>query len=176
MRSLAASTFAAALLALAASAAAQPPAPNPEMGEKMRALDFLAGEWEGEAWTQMGPRRETATQRERVEWAAGGEVLLIQGQGRHGEEVVHDAIATISWDPQAKAYVMWSYRGGSGPTPNPTIAVGEKSVDWGFDSPRGKVRFAIRLDEAGRWVETGEWSGDGGTTWRPFFGMTLSKK
>jgi hypothetical protein len=166
----------AAALAVPAILPAQAPAANPALAEKMRALDFLAGEWEGEAWLQMGPERQTATQRERVEWAAGGEVLLIQGQGRHGEQLVHDALATIAWDPQAGRYVMWSYRGGSGPTPNPTIEVAEKSVDWAFDSPRGKVRFAIRLDDAGRWVETGEWSPDGGATWRPFFGMTLTKK
>ena len=170
-------TLLALALALSAAAAAQPPAPSPEPAEKMRALAFLAGEWEGDAWMQMGPdRRETVTQRERVGWVAGGEVLLIQGQGRQGDQVVHDAVAAIAWDPQARDYVIWTYRAGGGPSHAPTIEVGENRVVWGFDAPGRKVRFTIRLDESGRWVESGEWSGDGGTTWRPFFGMTLTRK
>ena len=171
------STLLAAALALPAAVAAQPPAPSRESAEKMRALDFLAGEWEGEAWMQMGPdRRETARQHERVEWVAGSEVLLIQGQGRNGDKLVHDAVAAVAWDPQADKYLMWSYRAGGGPTPSPWVEVGETRMTWGFEAPGRKVRFTIRLDESGRWVEDGEWSADSGTTWRPFFGMTLTRK
>ena len=166
----------AAALALPAAAPAQPPAPDPQLAEKMRALDFLAGEWEGEAWIQMGPEREVVSQHETVEWAAGGEVLVVKGKGRQGDAVVHDALALFAWDPRAGRYVIWAYRGGAGPTPSPTVEVGERRVVWGFDTPAGSSRFTITLDDAGRWVETGEWSTDGGTTWRPFFGMTLTRK
>lgn len=167
----------AAALALSAAAVAQGPTPSPEPAEKMRALEFLAGEWEGEAWIQMGPDgRETVTQREHVGWGAGREVLLIQGQGLKGDQVVHDALAAIAWDPQAGEYVIWTYRAGGGPSQDPTIEVGDDRVVWGFEAPGRKVRFTIRLDEGGRWIEDGEWSGDGGATWRPFFGMTLTKK
>jgi hypothetical protein len=142
----------------------------------MQALAFLVGEWEGEAWMQMGPdRRETVRQHERVEWKAGGEVLLIQGQGRQGERLVHDALAAIAWDPRQASYVMWTYRAGGGPS-TPSIEVAEGRVVWGFDAGGAKIRFTIRLDEQGRWSETGDRSTDGGATWIPFFGMTLVKK
>jgi hypothetical protein len=124
---------------------------------------------------QMGPnRREEAKQREVVQWKAGGEVLFIQGTGKSGEQVVHDALAAITWDARANRYDMWTYRAGGG-AGDPWIEVAEKRVVWGFDVPNGKMRYTISLDAEGRWVEVGEYSGDGGATWRQFFGMTLRK-
>ncbi|MBZ0089672.1 MAG: hypothetical protein K8H90_04760 [Thermoanaerobaculia bacterium] len=165
-----------AALTLPHAAGAQPPSTSAQSVEKMGALAFLAGEWEGEAWMQLGPdRRDTVSQHERVEWRAGNEVLVIQGKGRQGDRVVHDAFAAIAWDARKAQYVMWTYRAGGGPT-EPTIEVGDQRIVWGFDSPGGKIRFTIALDANGRWVETGERSADAGATWQPFFGMTLVKK
>jgi hypothetical protein len=163
--------------ASAAQAPAAPAAAAPAVAvQKMQALAFLVGEWEGEAWMQMGPdRRETVRQHERVELEVGGEVLTIRGQGHVGDRLVHDAVASIVWDPAAQRYDMWTYRAGGGPS-DPSIEVGERQVVWGFETPRGKIRFTIRLDEQGRWSETGERSDDGGATWQTFFGMTLAKK
>ncbi len=168
--------------ALAAQEPAPPPAPAPGPAAKMAPLAFLVGEWEGEAWIQMGPGgRETVQQRERVEWKVGEEVLLIQGLGRTvdsrtGElRTVHDALATIAWDPDRQRHVMWTYVGGRG-TGSPEVAVEAGQVVWTLDSRGGRVRFIIRLDEHGRWVETGERSADGGQSWQPFFGMTLTRK
>jgi hypothetical protein len=164
-------------LASAAGGQAPPQRPaGPPATEKMQAVAFLAGEWEGEAWMQMGPDlRETVRQHELVEWRAGNEVLVIQGHGRQGDRLVHDAFAAIAWDPRKAAYVMWTYRAGGGPS-DPWIEVAEKRIVWGFDGGGGKIRFTIVLDEAGRWVESGERSADGGATWHPFFGMTLDRK
>jgi len=164
-------------LAHAATTGAQgPPSTSPEAREKMQALDRLVGEWVGEAWMQMGPdRREVVAQHENVEWAAGGETLLIRGLGKVGERVVHDAVATIAWDARAQRHVMWTYRAGGGPM-TPEISVTAEGFVWGFTTPGGEIRFTQRFDDQGRWVESGERSGDGGQTWQPFFGMTLSKK
>ena len=159
--------------------AASPPAPSPK--DRMAALQFLVGEWEGEAWSQMGPGpREIVQQHELVEWKVNGELLLIQGRGTQrdaatgAERVVHEAMAVVAWDPGARQHVMWTYRAGAAPT-IPQVTVGDKTVVWGFDTPRGKVRFTIRLDEQGRWVENGEYSADG-AKWTGFFGMTLTRR
>lgn len=164
-----------AILAGAGAASAQaPPSSSPESRDKMQALAFLVGEWQGEAWMQMGPgRREEAAQREWIEWKAGGEVLLIQGRGEVDGKPVHEALATITWDQRAGRYAMWTYRAGSGATV-PSIEVGDERVVWGFDVPNGKVRYTISLDGEGRWVEVGEYSSDG-TTWMEFLGMKLRK-
>ena len=166
----------AALAATAVSAGAQTqPASSPAALEKMKALEFMIGEWQGDAWIQMGPdRRDTAQQHELIEWQAGGEVLLIQGRGESEGKPVHQALAAITWDARANRYDMWTYRAGSG-SMRPSIEVGDRRVVWGFDVPNGKVRYTISLDGEGRWVEVGEHSSDGGSTWRQFFGMTLRR-
>ena len=52
-----------------------------------------------------------------------------------------------------------------------------KSITWGFDvSESGsKIKFVLQVNDQGRWVETGEFSRDGGKTWVKFMEMELSK-
>lgn len=164
------------VLAAGAAPAQGPPASSPEAREKMKALEFMVGDWQGEAWTQMRPEvRETVTQRELVEWAAGGEALLVRGQGSKDGKVVHYAVALIAWDARNQRYTMWAYRAGSGIS-TPELTVTNGGVVWGISSPGYQVRFTMRLDEQGRWSEIGERSMDAGQTWSTFLGMTLSKK
>ena len=46
---------------------------------------------------------------------------------------------------------------------------------WGMSTPRGEMRYTIRLDDEGRWHEIGEYQGKDGE-WRQFFEMTLEKQ
>lgn len=167
----------ASAIAVAASVAAQAPPPSsPEAREKMQAFAAMVGEWEGEAWSAMRPgARDVVSQREIVEWTAGGEALLVRGSGSVDGRVVHEAVALIFWDVRAGRYVMWAYRAGSGATQEEVRLDGDARV-WGFATPGGEIRFTQRIDDEGRWVETGERSADGGASWQPFLGMTLTKK
>lgn len=153
-----------------------------EAREAMKALEFLVGEWQGEAWVQMGPGpREIVRQHERVEWEVDGEVLLIRGRGVQtdpdtGEERVgHLAMATVAWDAARGAYSMWSYASGRG-TGQPELDVRDRGFVWVHAVPGGRARYTMHLDEQGRWVESGEYSPDDGATWYPFFGMTLTRR
>lgn len=167
----------ASVVTFALAAAAQgPPPSSPEARERMQELAGMVGEWEGEAWSEMRPGvREVAVQRESVEWAAEGEALLVRGSGSVEGRVVHEAVGLIFWDARAQRYSMWAYRAGSGPTQQEVRLEGDARI-WGFSIPGGEIRFTQRIDEQGRWVETGERSTDQGATWQAFLGMTLSKK
>jgi hypothetical protein len=168
---LALSFFVAAVVAEAAQV--PPPSTSPIARERMKALEFLIGEWEGEAWMQMGPGQpETVAQQERVEWAAGGEVLVIRGLGRQGGRVVHDAVGTIAWDSRSGRYTMWTYRAGTGAS-TPDLTVEPGVVVWGLATPGAEIRFTMRLDAEGRWTEKGERSTDGGKTWVPVFDIVF---
>lgn len=148
--------------------------------DAMRKLDFLTGDWKGEASISMEPGGKTqAVQTERVRTKAGGQVLLIEGLGREklaeggAGKVVHDALAVISWDEATKKYQMqtWTERGGV----QAWLEAADKKVVWGFDTPQGaKIRYTIWLDEQGQWVETGEYSADG-KSYVLFFDMKLAK-
>ncbi|MFL6247443.1 MAG: hypothetical protein ACJ74H_15545 [Thermoanaerobaculia bacterium] len=140
--------------------------------DEMKNLDWLAGEWKGEASVRMGPGEPViVAQTEKVTPRAGGKVLLVEGLGRNkAGEVVHDAIALISWDAAKKTYRFIGH------------VAQQESVDTTLDmtAPNtfvwatGKVRFTIRLTEDGKWNEIGEFSPDG-TKWMKFFEMNLTK-
>jgi len=171
------------LAALVATAAAQMPSP-PDRDAKlgaMRELDFLVGDWRGSGWMQMGPQmRIDFKSREIVERKLGGMIVAIEGihegvpPGSTDSVTVHHAFAVLSYDAQAKKYRFrsWLENGLAG---DYEATVNAGTLEWGYEDPRrGRIRYIIRLDDKGQWQETGDFSKDG-TTWMPFFAMTLSR-
>lgn len=150
--------------------------------DEMKKLDFLVGEWKGEAWYQMGPnaKREYALQHEKVTPRAGGNVLLVEGIGRTKKEdgtageIVHDALAFLRWDDVAKKYRFSTAVAGRG-TAEPAFEVtGPNKAVWTMELPQGTMRYTITLNEKGEWFEVGEYSRDG-AKWSKFLEMTLVK-
>jgi hypothetical protein len=146
----------------------------------MEALDFLVGDWEGEAWAMLGPgERLQMRQTERVRRMLGGQVLLVQGLGRRlvdGEpaDTAFEAIGVIDWLPdRGFALRSWTMQGDQGTFP---LEVSDEGYTWGFDVAQGKVRYTMGITEDGAWREVGEFSPDGGQHWLPVFEMTLEKK
>jgi hypothetical protein len=149
--------------------------------EEMGKLDFLIGEWKGEAWMQRGPAKpEYFIQTEKVTAKAGGKALLVEGLGREkledgsAGEVVHDAVALISWDKAKKNYRFDAHVAQQESVDTAIDVPAPNTAVWGFDVPQGKIRYTIRLNDKGQWNEVGEFSRDG-TTWMKFFEMTLTK-
>ena len=150
--------------------------------EKMKALSFLVGEWEGTGSMQMGPGPKMNSKvKESVQFRLSGSALLVEGLGTARvsesgpEQNVHEAIALITWDPKQNKYVMHAMTAKAGHV-EPTLEVGDKSLVWSFDSGTGgKVRYTIKINDKGQWVEDGEFSQDG-KTWIKFMEMTLDKK
>lgn len=148
--------------------------------EEMKKLDWLVGQWKGEGWVEVGPgQRRTSTVTETVQSKLDGSVLLVEGigkaklPGRDEEVIVHHALGTLAYDEPAKLYRMRAYRAGHYVDAEAKLTEG--GLEWGFPDPRGgRVRFIIKLDEKGRWSETGEVSQDG-KTWRKFMEMTLER-
>jgi hypothetical protein len=150
--------------------------------DEMKKLDFLVGEWKGEAWYQMGPnaKREYALQHEKVTPKAGGNALMIEGLGRAKKEdgtageLVHDAFAMLRWDDQAKQYRFSTAVAGRG-TAEPKFEVtGPNKAVWSMTLPQGTMRYTITLNDKGEWYEVGEFSRDG-EKWSKFLEMTLVK-
>ena len=126
-----------------AIAAQQGPMESPaarETREAMQKLAFLVGRWEGDATLLQAPENSpmrTVRQSEDVRFKIRNSVLLVEGTGRlpgaNGEpgRVVFEALATITWDPAAKAYSMRAFteRG----FVNPTIEVKDEEITWSFE-------------------------------------------
>jgi hypothetical protein len=152
------------------------------VAEKMKAFAFLVGEWEGTGTTQMGPGPKLSSKvKESVQFRLSGNALLVEGLGTAKisedgpEKPVHESIGLITWDSKQNRYVMHAMTARAGRV-EPTIEVGEKMLTWGFETGTGgKVRFVIKINDKGQWVETGEFSQDG-KTWTNFMEMTLTRK
>lgn len=159
----------------------RPEAPGAnEARQAMQKLAWLAGRWHGTATVMQGPGGGMKIQQsEDVRYKIFDTTLLIEGTGREpgadGKpgEIVFQALAVVTYDPQTKGYKMRAIteRG----SVDPRIDVGEKELTWGFSTPGGMVRYHITLDEQGRWHETGEFSRDEGATWTKMLEMTLER-
>jgi hypothetical protein len=139
-------------------------------------LDWLVGEWKGEAVTRMGPGEpKKVVQTERVQRKAGGDVLLVEGLGRDDAgKVVHDAIGLIWYDAKSKQVRFNAAAAGRG-MHDTTLEIGDDVWVWRTSGPQGAMRFTVRRTEKGEWFEVGEHSRDNGATWLKFMEMTLQK-
>jgi hypothetical protein len=105
-----------------------------------------------------------------------GLVCLVEGEGKSKTDgaTVHKALALVSYDQQARIF-RWRAFTAEGRQTDAEAKVGEKSLEWGFEIPqRGRIRYTLKLNENGEWIEIGEMSPEG-QTWFTFFEMTLRR-
>jgi hypothetical protein len=157
-------------------------AQNPQTNkEKIKELAGWVGHWQGEGSMQMGPGEpKKSSVDEHIEAKLDGTVLLVEGVGKAvdpttgKEAVVHHALAVLSYDQASGQYKFKSYLNDGRATDAWFNALGNNQYQWGFDSPRGKIRYNITIDPAKKtWKEVGEFSE--GANWRKFFEMNLVK-
>jgi hypothetical protein len=159
----------------AGPALAQAPVASQETKDAMAKLSFLLGKWTGDASVEMGPARHEVSQVETVESRLDGLVLVIEGKGTTKDGVVqHHALATISYDDEAKNYRVVAYRKDGKCVVTTGRFLPDGAFEWGFDMGNMAVRYVIRQGESGEWLETGEMSFDK-ATWKKFIDMRLKR-
>jgi hypothetical protein len=149
--------------------------------QAMKKLDFLVGEWQGEGWTEFVPgQRRTSPISEKVRPGLGGMILIIEGLGKkkvdekQEEVVVHNALAIISYDAQAKLYRVRSYLA-NGRSTDAEAEFVDGGFQWRIQTPQGmSIKYMVKLTDKGEWFERGEMSQDG-KSWRQFHQMTLQR-
>lgn len=168
--------LAAVLLAVPVAVQAQMPA-SPNGSEAQRAamdrLDFMDGEWRGEA-TIHGPQGTmTLTQTERVGSMLGGSIKVIEGRGYAADgSTQFNAMATVSWDARAGRYGFRSYaQGYSG---DYAFEVTDDGFRWETPAgPGAKIEYvAVVRDRT--WHEVGTWVAEGQPR-RPMIEMRLNR-
>jgi hypothetical protein len=165
------------VLALPALLSAQPPtapSPSPARVAAMQKLSFMEGAWKGSAWMQMGPKRSDVASTETVTREVSGNALLVKGVHKTADgRVVHDTLGVLFANEDGTyGFHTWLANGLNGVHEG---AFRDGAFVWGLDTPGGRIRYTIRLDEKGRWFEIGERSPDG-AAWTKFFEMTLARE
>ncbi len=140
---------------------------------------FLVGTWKGSGWMEMGPQRRTFDSTETVRMKFGGKAMVVEGLHTAKDPagtVVHDAMAFIMTDPATKQLRFSSYLADGRRAEAEARMIDAGTFEWMLkNTPGGTIRYTIKLDDKGQWLEIGEMSRDG-ATWRKFFEMTLRKE
>lgn len=170
------SKLCASFLTLLCTACAQPQPDLAAQREAMKKLAFLVGTWSGDAGVVRGPGEPLKVrQTEDVKYKLNGLLLLIEGTGRNPDtgDAVFNALAIISYDDTAGVYHFRAFNDGR--YLDTELKVSEKGFEWGYKAGPAAVRFVMRLNEKGEWVETGDIS-MGTNPPRKTFEMTVRRQ
>lgn len=144
---------------------------DPVSKEKMEALSFLVGDWEGAGWIQDREGRHEFTSHEAIRFELNGTILMIRGKHMESGVVTHDAMGILSYQPEEGQYQFASYLS-DGRSGTYKAEVKDRVLIWYQERSQGTVRFTIQITSDGQWVETGEFSRDL-NEWHKFFEMVL---
>jgi hypothetical protein len=84
--------------------------PKAAQREAMKKLDYMVGVWKGSGWRDGPEGRQNVIGTETVQSKLNGLALLIEGKfgakipGQNEELVVHETLAVLAFDEQAKKY------------------------------------------------------------------------
>ena len=83
-------------------------------------------------------------------------MLLIEGTGRNPDtgDVMFNALATIAYDEAAKVYHFRAHN--EGRYLDTELKVPGNGFEWGYKAGPADIRFVMRLNDKGEWVETGD--------------------
>ncbi|MCB0564277.1 MAG: DUF1579 family protein [Phaeodactylibacter sp.] len=152
-----------------------PPANGP-LKEALQALHAMPGDWEGDGW-MFTPQRERVTfrQTERIRYKLDSTVLLIEGKGTSEGKTVHDALAVLSYEPEARHYWMRSYLANGRTGQYKAQFNADGMLEWEIPVPGRKILYIIDLHEEGEWHEEGFMLLEDGQRFQ-FFEMHLQRQ
>ncbi len=142
----------------------------------MKKLDFLIGEWTGEARLLRGPGEPVLlTQTEEAQYKLDGLILLIEGVGRTKTDgkLVLQALGIGSYDDESGTYRMRAFNDGRFLETEVKLLDNGKGITWGFTVGEIKTNSVMRINEKGDWTELHEIT-IGSTPPRKFMELTVS--
>jgi hypothetical protein len=154
---------------------AQQANPLPIVQQKMQALKWLTGKWQGTASIngQDGQKQEV---KHTLEFAPklDNTVLLLNEAAIRGQDTVAQNIGLFGYNVQQSKYNLQAYTN-DGAYIDAYVEVLDKKIIWRIHFSGHIIRYTARLKEKGQWYQIGEMSADEGKMWKPFFESTLTR-
>ena len=143
---------------------------DPVLKSEVSKLGFMEGTWKGRGWmmSRDGQRQEFE-QTESVQFKLDHTLLLIEGQGQSHGQMVHNALAAVTYNKEEGAYTFTSWLA-NGLTGSYTAKLIGDRFHW---YPNEFIRYILLINDQGQWYETGEMKR--GEEWIQIFEMTLDK-
>jgi hypothetical protein len=163
--------FVVVLLVAVIARAQQAPAGPPKPGPEHKRLAMFAGKWTSSGEMKdgpWGPGGRTSGD-EKCEWFEGGFALACHSQGS-GPMGKVKAMYFLTYKPEEKVYV-YTYISSIGEFETSAGTVQGKVWTWRGESKMGgktlKNRFVLTEESNDAYHYTGDFSEDGGKTWKP---------
>jgi hypothetical protein len=139
---------------------------------KMKAFDWLDGEWRGEAVIKSPQGEIRLIQTERIGPFLDGGARVIEGRGYLPDgSVGFNALAVMVYDPATAKYAMHAFSDGR--TGVFKLLPSEKGYIWETPAGPATIRYTASFRD-GKWLEIGEFIMPGAPP-RAFFEMTLKR-
>jgi len=125
----------------------------------MKKLDFLIGNWSGEALILRRPGDPLElVQTEEAQYKLDGLILIIEGIGRTKSDgkAALQAFGIVSYDDAVGAYRMRAYNDGRYLETELKLTENGKGIAWGFSLGEVKTSSVLRINEKGEWTELHE--------------------
>ena len=137
-----------------------PQTPNIETQRTaMKRLDFLVGEWSGQASAARGPGLIVELEQSEVaQFKLDGLVMMIEGVGRtksDGKSALQ-ALGLISFDDSSGSYRMRAYNDGRWLETDVKLLEDGAGLSWGFSLGEIRTKSVLRINEKGEWTEIAE--------------------
>lgn len=137
---------------------------------KVKELEFIVGNWSGNGWMMRQGEKAEFDQTEKVEFKLDSTAILIQGMGKSNGEVIHNALAIITYNKTEDNYSFRSYLP-NGMNSEFKAEIIDNKLYW---YPNENVRYVIWQNANEQWFEKGDYKSEG--SWTQFFEMTLAKE
>jgi hypothetical protein len=125
----------------------------------MKKLNFLVGEWAGEARVLRGPGESTELlQTEEARYKLDGLILTIEGVGRtksDGKPILQ-ALGVISYDDESKTYHMRAFNDGRFLETEVKPQEDGEGMTWGFALGEVRTKSVMQINDKGEWTELHE--------------------
>lgn len=125
----------------------------------MKKLDFLVGEWSGQASAVRGPGVVIElNQTESAQFKLEGLVLMIEGIGRTNSDgnLALQALGLISFDDASGSYHMRAYNDGRWLETEVMLLDGGNGMSWGFSLGDISTKSILLINDKGEWTELAE--------------------
>ncbi|WP_299668174.1 hypothetical protein [uncultured Polaribacter sp.] len=136
---------------------------------KIKELNFIVGDWIGKGWMMGENGKSKFDQTEKIQFKLDSTAILIEGKGKSNGEVIHNALAILTYNKKDDNYVFRSFLP-SGQNAKFKAELIDNKLYW---YPNENVRYIIWQNENEQWLEKGEFKREG--KWSQFFEMTLNR-
>jgi hypothetical protein len=125
----------------------------------IKKLNFLVGEWVGDARLLRGPGEPTElVQTEEAQYKLDGLILTIEGVGRtksDGKPILQ-ALGVISYDDESKTYHMRAFNDGRFLETEVKLQEDGEGMTWGFALGEVRTKSLMQINDQGEWTELHE--------------------